>query len=119
MFINLIRGTLRPGTAACVNITVNTTNESLTYSENQSFTLNAGVLTGSTPITYQWQRKYPAGSFADISGATSASYTESSGLTVAQSGTEYRCNVSNACSSATSRVITITVLASPPPGGGL
>lgn len=115
MFFGVLRGNVTP--VSCTVITVNTTNETLTYNENQSFTVTAGVLTGSNPV-YQWQRKYPAGSYSNISGATSSSYTESSGLTIAQSGTEYRCNISNACSSVTSRIITVQIISSPPPGGG-
>jgi hypothetical protein len=56
-----------------------------------TFTVEA---TGSGPVTYQWQRA-PAGSstFTDIAGATSATYTTGN-LTSADTGTQYRVNVS-------------------------
>lgn len=114
MFIGLIRHNIRP--SACVVITVSGPDELISKTEYESFTLNAGVLTGSTPITYQWQRKYPAGSWLDISGATNSTYTESGGLDISQSNTQYRCNMSNACTgSITSRIITVEVLGLPPP----
>lgn len=116
MFIGLIRHNIRP--SACVVITVSGPDEIISKTEYESFTLNAGVLTGSTPITYQWQVKYPeGGSWQDILGANSNTYTEPAGLGLDQDGTQYRCNISNACSSVTSRVITviIIILDIPPP----
>ena len=113
MFIGLIRHNICPafggGGGECVEITTSTGIENTTVGEYESFTVDADVLTGSTPITYQWQRKYPGGSWANISGATNETYTESGGLSLAQSYTEYRCNMSNDCSSVTSRLIIIEV----------
>lgn len=110
-FGGFLRANIHPPAAAeCVVITASTTDEILTKAPNESFTVDAGVISGSTPITYQWQRKYPGGSYLDISGATSSSYTESGGLSLANSGTEYKCNMSNACSTATSRKITVQII---------
>ncbi len=113
MFIGLIRHNICPafgGGGGCIEITATTGVENITVGEYESFTLDADVLTGSTPITYQWQVKDPeGGSWQDISGANSSSYTESAGLGLEQSYTEYRCNMSNDCSSVTSRLIIVEV----------
>lgn len=113
MFIGLIRHNITPATA-CITITVSGPDELISKTEYESFTVSAGVLTGNG-LSYQWQRKYPAGSWLDISGATSSTYTESGGLDISQSNTQYRCNITNTCSSATSRIITVEVLGLPPP----
>jgi len=115
MFIGLLRGSIRPGGSACINITTDP-NTSITVNEYQTFTVYANVTAGSTPITYQWQEKPPFGGFSDIPGATSSSYTKTGGLLSGDSGTEYKCNMSNACSSA-SRTTTVTVLAELGGGG--
>lgn len=113
MFIGLIRHNIQPATS-CITITVSGPDELISKNEYESFTVSAGVLTGNG-LSYQWQRKYPAGSWLDISGATSSTYTESGGLDISQSNTQYRCNISNICSSATSRVITVEIIGLPPP----
>ena len=64
---------------------------------------------GAEPLSYQWQRNS-----ADISGATSSSYT----LTPVQSGDNgalFRCRVSNVYGSATSNPARLTVSNNQPP----
>ncbi len=84
--------------------------------------LNTSVFTGQTAgfsvtatgpgLTYQWQSMASgAGSFTNISGATSSSYTTPV-LALADSGTQFRVVVTNAQSSVTSSAATLTVLAS-------
>jgi hypothetical protein len=50
--------------------------------------------TSTDAITYQWQKALAGGDFADIGGATSASYTTPA-LTVADNGAKIRCVVSS------------------------
>jgi hypothetical protein len=67
--------------------------------------------TGSAPLSYQWQRNG-----ANISGATSASYTRSS-LTTTDNGAGFRCVVTNPYGKATSTTATLTVLSDGAPTG--
>jgi len=59
---------------------------------------------GTAPLAYQWQKNS-----ANISGATSASYTTPA-TTLSMSGWTYRCIVSNAAGSGTSNNATLTVI---------
>ena len=62
-------------------------------------------------LTYQWQSKLAgAGSFSDIAGAVSSSYTTPV-TTLADDGTQFRCVVTNSQGSANSSPATMTVLA--------
>jgi len=64
--------------------------------------------TGAAPLAYQWQRSTTGGTSWSNVGANSASYT--SPATVAgDSGSQFRCVVSNAAGSATSNAATLTV----------
>jgi len=94
------------------SITTQPSNASVTVGSTAGFTVAA---TGSGTLTYQWQREPAAGGgFADISGATSASYTTpatsiSGGS--ANNGDKYRCVVTGDTSPpATSNQATLTVL---------
>mgnify|MGYP003343663906 FL=1 len=64
---------------------------------------------GTEPLTYRWQRNG-----VDIPGATASSYTIAS-ATLADSGTTFRCIVSNVDGSATSDAATLTVVANTAP----
>jgi hypothetical protein len=68
--------------------------------------------TGTPAPTYQWLESVNGGSFTNINGAVGASYTTLA-TTVANSGTQYECVVSNASGSATSNVVTMTVNPTP------
>ena len=67
------------------------------------------VATGTQPLVYQWQRDA-----ADVPGATSSGYTLAS-TTLADSGAQFRCAVSNAFGSITSAAATLTVTNDHPP----
>jgi hypothetical protein len=69
------------------------------------------VVASGRDLTYQWQKDSGSG-FADIAGATSASYTTPV-TTAADEGSRFRVVVSNPVSSATSSEVTLTVLVSP------
>lgn len=73
--------------------------------ETATFSVTAS---GTGPVSYQWQMKPVDGSFADIDGATSSSHTTPT-LTESDNGAQFRCNVSNACGSATSNAATLIV----------
>ncbi len=80
---------------------------------NQSVTFAVSA-SGAPPLTYQWQKAVPPGGFSDISGATLSSYTIAS-VVLGDSGSQYRCKVSNGSGSATSAAATLTVLNDAPP----
>jgi hypothetical protein len=67
------------------------------------------VATGDAPLSYQWRRNG-----ANISGATSASYTLNP-TAVADSGAQFDVVVTNGAGSATSSVATLTVNPAPVP----
>ena len=67
------------------------------------------VATGDAPLAYQWLRNG-----ADISGATSASYTLNP-TAVADSGAQFSVRVSNGAGTVTSAIATLTVNATPVP----
>ena len=73
--------------------------------ETGGFTIVAGGLN----LTYQWQSKPVGGSFTNIVGATSTSFTPPLGV-VADSGTQFRVVVTNPQGVATSNAATFTVL---------
>ena len=75
-------------------------------------TATFSVTASGANLTYQWQSMASgAGSFTNIGGATSSSYT-TPGLTLADNGTQFRVVVTNPQGSATSNAATVTVLAS-------
>jgi hypothetical protein len=75
---------------------------SRTVAPGQTATFSA-TATGSTPLSYQWQKNGTA-----ISGATSASHTTPP-VTVADNGATFLVVVSNSAGSATSNPATLTV----------
>jgi len=90
-------------------ITMNPSSQTVTQGQPVTFNVAA---TGSTPLSYQWQRN-----MVDIAGATSQSYTISSTVFV-DNGAKFRCVVTNAFGTANSNEATLTVTAPPgiPPG---
>jgi len=90
---------------AAPSITTHPSNLTVTAGQDATFTVSA---TGSTPLSYQWQRN-----MANISGATSSSYTLAS-TTLADNGAKFRCVVTNAFGNATSNEATLTVQPPPP-----
>lgn len=87
-------------------ISTNPSNKTVSEGATATFTVSA---TGSGPLTYQWQKAASGSStFSNISGATSSSYTTPA-TTVADSGAQYLCIVSNSAGLATSTSATLTV----------
>ncbi len=79
-----------------------------TVAPGQTATFSA-TATGSTPLTYLWQKNQAA-----ISGATSASYTTPA-VSSTDNGAQFRVVVTNSVGSATSNAATLTVSSTPPP----
>ena len=99
--------------ASAPAISVQPADQALVAPATATFSVTA---TGTPSPGYQWQLSADNGAtFADVSGATSASYTTPA-TAVADSGRRYRVVVANAAGSVTSRAATLTV--SPPTTGG-
>jgi hypothetical protein len=92
-------------TAAVVapTITAQPTNQTVTAGQSATFSVTA---TGTAPLTYQWKKNG-----ANISGATSSSYTTPA-TTVGDNGSTFQVVVSNTAGSAPSTTVTLTVNAS-------
>ena len=77
-----------------------------------SFSVTASAV-GAGTLSYQWQSKAPDGSWPDVSGATSATYTTPS-LSAVDSGTQYRVRVTDSGGGfVDSKAATVTVIAPP------
>ncbi len=70
-------------------------------------TFTVSATTGGGTLTYQWQRD-TGGGFGNVSGATSNSYTTPA-TTTGDTGSSYRCVVTNSAGSVTSTAATLTV----------
>ncbi len=79
-------------------------NQSVTVGHSATFSV---TVTGTSPFTYQWQKNN-----ANISGATSASYTTPATVS-GDSGSTFRLIVTNSVSSITSSSATLTVTSAP------
>ena len=86
-------------------ITTQPSNQTVTSGQTATFSLAA---TGTPAPTYQWRKNG-----ANISGATSASYTTPA-TTTADNGAQFSCVVSNAAGNVTSNNATLTVNVAPP-----
>ena len=86
--------------AVAPTITAQPANQTVTIGQTATFSVAA---TGTTPLTYQWQKNS-----ANISGATSASYTTPA-TTSADNGAKFDVVVSNSAGSQTSATATLTV----------
>ena len=86
-------------------ITQNPASASANVGQTATFT----VVASGGNLSYQWQSE-PSGSssFTNINGATSSTYTTPT-LGLADSGTQFRCVVSNMAGTATSNAVTLTV----------
>jgi hypothetical protein len=87
--------------------TIITQPASRTVTQGQTATFTV-TMTGSAPLSYQWQKNG-----VDISGATGASYTTPA-TTLADNGSTFRVVVTNGAGSTTSQNATLKVNAAPP-----
>jgi hypothetical protein len=90
-------------------ITTQPINQTVNVGQTATFSVTAS---GTAPLSYQWQKKPSGGSFADISGATSASYITPA-TTAADNVAQFVCVVTNVAGSVTSNAATLTVHAPP------
>ncbi len=112
--VNVFSCTPTPITSNAVTLAVNTpasittqpTSTTLCAGGNASFS----VVAAGTAITYQWQLSTTgcAGTFTNITGATSATLNVNS-VTASQSGYAYRVVITNSCNIVTSSCATLTV----------
>ncbi len=92
-------------------ITTQPQNQTVTVGQTATFS----VVATNSP-NYKWQKSINGGqSFADISGATSASYTTPATV-LADNATIFKVVVSNSVGTVTSQTATLVVTASNPPG---
>jgi Immunoglobulin domain len=89
-------------------ITAQPTNQTVLVGQTATFSV---TVTGNPAPTYQWQN---AATSANISGATSASYTAPV-TALADSGSTFQVVITNSLGSVTSHAATLTVNASGPP----
>jgi hypothetical protein len=94
--------TIQVSNAVAPTITMQPVSQSLTAGQTAIFSVTA---TGTAPLTYQWKKNG-----ANISGATSASYTTPA-TTTADSGSTFQVVVSNAAGNTPSSTVTLTVSA--------
>jgi hypothetical protein len=97
------------GSSSLVAPTITTQPSSQTVTAGQTATFKAAA-SGTAPLSYQWQKNG-----ANISGATSTSYTTPA-TTTGDSGSTFRARVSNAAGALTSSAATLTVNAVGAPG---
>jgi Immunoglobulin I-set domain len=91
-----------PAASDAPAITTQPSNASVNVGQTASFTV---VASGSTPLTYQWQKNASA-----IAGATSATYTTPA-TAMSDDGSQFKVLVSNSAGSATSNPATLNVSA--------
>ncbi len=82
------------------NVTTHPANQTVPTGSTATFTI---VAAGSAPLAYQWQKNG-----ADIGGANSSSYTTPT-LVAGDSGSTFRCKVTNAVGADTSNAAILTV----------
>ncbi len=87
------------------NINTNLVDQTVMQGQPATFMVSAS---GSTPLSYQWQRNQ-----VNISGANASSYIIAS-TTLSDNGAKFRCVVSNAFGNATSNEAMLTVQPPPP-----
>ena len=103
-------GTTTPSSVSAPAITSQPSSQTVTVGQTATFTV---VATGTAPLTYQWQKNS-----ANISGATSASYTTVP-TSAADNGSMFQVVVGNSAGSVTSAAALLTVnspsSSNPPP----
>lgn len=91
-----------------VSFTSHPSNQSVNAGQNATFSV---ATTGTTPISYQWQFRPSGGSWTDVSGQTSSTYTRSAVL--GDNGGEVRCAATNVVGTVYSNPATLAVASAP------
>ena len=99
-----------PANAQAPTITSHPVDQTVAVGQSATFSVSA---TGTTPLSYQWQRNG-----GDIAGATSSSYTISNAQ-LSDNGALFRARVTNSFGSATSNTASLTVNSNTPPTGNI
>lgn len=89
-------------------ITAQPKDQTVQDGKSAAFSVTADAMDGMGTMRFQWQTDEKTGTFADIAGATSATYTFSS-VNKSYDGYKYRCVVTNDRGTATSDEATLTV----------
>ena len=89
-------------------ITAQPKDQTVQDGKSAAFSVTADAIDGMGTMRFQWQTDEKTGTFADITGATSATYTFSS-VNKSYDGYKYRCVVTNDRGTATSNEVTLTV----------
>ena len=84
-------------------------NATVIVGETATFT----VMASGSGVTYEWQSMPPGATDSSIAGASSSTYTTPP-IALADSGTQFRCVVSNGLASVTSNAVTLTVVTGSP-----
>jgi len=96
------------GNPVAPTITTQPANQAVVVGQTAMFSVTA---TGTAPLSYQW---IDAATGANITGATSSSYTTPA-TTLGDNGSTFRVDVINAAGSTLSQAATLTVTSAPPP----
>ena len=101
--------TIAGDAASSIAIDTQPASASVAATNTQAFTV-ATTVTGAGTATYQWQLSTPGNPFADISGATSATFTTPA-TAAGDNGNQYRVNINTTAGAVqvTSAVATLTV----------
>lgn len=99
-----------PVQAVAPSITAQPVDQTVTVGQTATFSVTA---TGTLPLSYQWQKNTQ-----NISGANAPSYTTPA-ATASDSGSTFRCIVTNSAGSAASSVATLRVNSTAPSGGNI
>ena len=89
-------------------ITAQPTDQTVQNGKTVTFSVTADAMEGMGTMSYQWQVDKKTGTFANISGVTSSTYTISA-ADKTNDGYRYRCVVTNDRGTATSEAVTLTV----------
>jgi hypothetical protein len=100
--------TINIKTVPVITTQPNTSNATITYGANASFSVVATNGGDVSSEMYQWQVKVGTGSFTDISGANASTLTFTL-PTVAMSGYLYKCIITNSCGNFATDEVTLTV----------
>ncbi len=95
--------------AVAPSVSTQPADQSVIEPATATFNVTAG---GTAPLAYRWQRLGGA-TWADIAGATGASYTTPATTRAADNGAQFRVVVTNAIGSVTSNAATLTVSLAP------
>ena len=95
--------TVSSSSSGAPTITMQPTSQTVAAGQSATFSVGAS---GTTPLSYQWQKNRTA-----ISGAISSSYTTPA-TTSADSGTQFNVVVTNSAGTVTSNTVTLTVSSS-------